>query len=720
MSLDQARITEVTPIFDALDWGVQTPHEGPQSSGPLPQAMSSDGISDTGGLSAGSLATHREVDEPEEDRPATAGDNGDNNKGDRNDSSHGADGTETELSMDASKDTKNGEDVQHDTGENEEGTNTTENKKNGEEEDDELSPLNLKSEGKEEDLPSMDPRSNDSRDASGDRLQESEACSVVQETTDSPDHSAISSKPDCSVQSSTDPSSHQSQDTKPDGEVINTNSGENETGEKKGRLVKQAGESPRATSNAAGTPSRPSAAGDNNRQTNARPQMRDRSRHNTPAKVRTQRGGTTGTTSFTNSRQSKDSSTGDSDRKRPSSACKPARPAQSKTPRALTDRNPKRTNRPFFRKNEKLQVHQPASLSKPDPVTESKRIDSKDVKQDANGTDLIQTAGVDDSKASQSTENQTADTKTPTRNKPAANGIIRSGNGGKKTDTKTTMENSSEKDPETQENNKTAREKKSHVLLSRAIMKRVASVENRPGHAFSNNLDRNGSAGGGGGGGGGTRTSVDGKTPCSDHHNMQSLTVPASSLGPAPSEADERVSMGSRKDSVRMSVDSASHKSVDFSRVLTPQPVTMAPGLVEDKPKSVLMHDDSMIRAAIPFLPVRLAVVCLVLNILLPGAGTVVSGFSVLCGSQCRLPSKGDARVMTVCLNVAVGLAQLATVIFLLVGWFWSLAWGVKMVILAVEHRAEKRQQREKELQTLALRAFTTPSNLRRSLLPPV
>ena len=39
---------------------------------------------------------------------------------------------------------------------------------------------------------------------------------------------------------------------------------------------------------------------------------------------------------------------------------------------------------------------------------------------------------------------------------------------------------------------------------------------------------------------------------------------------------------------------------------------------------------------------------------------------------------------------------------------------------LAVEHRAERRQQREKELQTLALRAFGSPGNLCRSTLPPV
>ena len=63
--------------------------------------------------------------------------------------------------------------------------------------------------------------------------------------------------------------------------------------------------------------------------------------------------------------------------------------------------------------------------------------------------------------------------------------------------------------------------------------------------------------------------------------------------------------------------------------------------------------------------------------------GTVVSGMSVLCCSKARLSSKGDAVTTTVCINLCVGAAQLGTVTFLMVGWFWSLAWGIKMVILA-------------------------------------
>ena len=80
--------------------------------------------------------------------------------------------------------------------------------------------------------------------------------------------------------------------------------------------------------------------------------------------------------------------------------------------------------------------------------------------------------------------------------------------------------------------------------------------------------------------------------------------------------------MGSRRDSVRLSVDSNSRKSVDY-RLQTSQAVVVAgggPGDGEEKPRSV-WHDDSRIRAAIPALPVPLAVLCLLLNVLLPGSG---------------------------------------------------------------------------------------------------
>lgn len=54
-----------------------------------------------------------------------------------------------------------------------------------------------------------------------------------------------------------------------------------------------------------------------------------------------------------------------------------------------------------------------------------------------------------------------------------------------------------------------------------------------------------------------------------------------------------------------------------------------------------------------------------------------------MCCGKCRVQTKDDPRFVTLCVNACVGVSQLFTVTFLLVGWFWSIAWGVNMVLLS-------------------------------------
>ncbi|XP_014665281.1 PREDICTED: protein SPEC3-like [Priapulus caudatus] len=112
---------------------------------------------------------------------------------------------------------------------------------------------------------------------------------------------------------------------------------------------------------------------------------------------------------------------------------------------------------------------------------------------------------------------------------------------------------------------------------------------------------------------------------------------------------------------------------------------------------------DSWIRSSIPVLPRWLSVVCLVLNIVLPGTGTMLGGASVFCCSSTRVQNgKDDANLRTFCVSLWVGIAQMFTVTFLLVGWFWSISWGVYMVSLT----REAKRKRNKQLTALALNAF--------------
>ncbi|KAM4633743.1 LOW QUALITY PROTEIN: protein stum homolog [Polymixia lowei] len=88
------------------------------------------------------------------------------------------------------------------------------------------------------------------------------------------------------------------------------------------------------------------------------------------------------------------------------------------------------------------------------------------------------------------------------------------------------------------------------------------------------------------------------------------------------------------------------------------------------------------LRAAIPTMPFPLAVICLFLNTFIPGLGTFISAFTVLCGARSELVSeRGVCCVFW--LNVAAALIQILTAV-IMVGWIMSIFW-VDMVILASE-----------------------------------
>lgn len=70
--------------------------------------------------------------------------------------------------------------------------------------------------------------------------------------------------------------------------------------------------------------------------------------------------------------------------------------------------------------------------------------------------------------------------------------------------------------------------------------------------------------------------------------------------------------------------------------------------------------------------------------------GTILSGFCIFCCGRPRVHTKEDPVLLTFCVNVAVGLMQLFTVSFMMVGWFWSVVWGIYMIILAGQRSLEK------------------------------
>ncbi|XP_066282380.1 cylicin-2-like isoform X1 [Branchiostoma lanceolatum] len=108
--------------------------------------------------------------------------------------------------------------------------------------------------------------------------------------------------------------------------------------------------------------------------------------------------------------------------------------------------------------------------------------------------------------------------------------------------------------------------------------------------------------------------------------------------------------------------------------------------------------DDDEMKQVIPYMPLPLAIVCCLLNIFLPGFGTLLSGFCLLCKWGVRDPNAGPNQKdedlgHALYLNVVVALSQMITITFMLVGYFWSVAWGAQMVRMAVELRRWKKGQ---------------------------
>ncbi|XP_039197664.1 protein stum homolog isoform X2 [Crotalus tigris] len=101
------------------------------------------------------------------------------------------------------------------------------------------------------------------------------------------------------------------------------------------------------------------------------------------------------------------------------------------------------------------------------------------------------------------------------------------------------------------------------------------------------------------------------------------------------------------------------------------------------------------LRAAIPYMPFPVAVLCLFLNTFVPGLGTFVSAFTVLCGARTDLPDRHICCVFW--LNIAAALIQILTAI-VMVGWIMSIFWGMDMVILAISQAERRCRSAESDL----------------------
>ncbi|XP_075987677.1 uncharacterized protein LOC142984149 [Anticarsia gemmatalis] len=143
----------------------------------------------------------------------------------------------------------------------------------------------------------------------------------------------------------------------------------------------------------------------------------------------------------------------------------------------------------------------------------------------------------------------------------------------------------------------------------------------------------------------------------------------------------------------RSSEHSSSRRTSMFSKNKSMSP-TLPPEDTRKKLDTSLVEHTSVMRGAIPILPIILAYFCLLCNICIPGLGSIFSGMFCLCFGIPRFGVHDGAkhRIGSFVINLLVGAGQLFTVLFCLVGWGWSIWWGVIMVKTSRKYRKLKRE----------------------------
>ena len=83
-------------------------------------------------------------------------------------------------------------------------------------------------------------------------------------------------------------------------------------------------------------------------------------------------------------------------------------------------------------------------------------------------------------------------------------------------------------------------------------------------------------------------------------------------------------------------------------------------------------------RRAIPTMPKPMAIICCVMNILLPGTGTLVAAFSVIC---CDTKHGYSNNIFAFLMNLCAFILQFCSCIIIF-GWIWSIKYGLLFVRL--------------------------------------
>lgn len=96
-------------------------------------------------------------------------------------------------------------------------------------------------------------------------------------------------------------------------------------------------------------------------------------------------------------------------------------------------------------------------------------------------------------------------------------------------------------------------------------------------------------------------------------------------------------------------------------------------------------YKGKMERSWFPAMPLPAAIICCILNFLIPGLGTAIAGLSVFCCARTEDMDK-TAKVVSCFASCGIGFLQLLTTVLLVIGWFWSCFWGVTFIMMSIEY----------------------------------
>lgn len=99
-------------------------------------------------------------------------------------------------------------------------------------------------------------------------------------------------------------------------------------------------------------------------------------------------------------------------------------------------------------------------------------------------------------------------------------------------------------------------------------------------------------------------------------------------------------------------------------------------------------------RYTVPALPMSLAVLCCILNFILPGFGSMLAAMCVMC---CAITDDMTSKEKcgSCCTVFLIGILQLLLTACFLIGWVWSCIWGITFIVMSDSNSLEMNSDEE-------------------------